>query len=86
MFFRVHNDKEKEINLLLRSLSGSQHNNGKIRNNIIINEQEDPELYCAVLKDYDKIKQQVRDAKLENLSSLVNRGKLSDNINYSRLP
>lgn len=59
-------------------------NNGKIRNRIVISEREDPELYNGVLKDYDKIKQQVRDAKLAKLSSLVSREKHLDKINYSR--
>ena len=53
----------------LRNISIYQiDNNGKVRNNIIVNELEEPELYSAIFSEYEKIKQQVRDAKLENIS------------------
>src|SRR5580704_4965130 len=44
-------------------------NSGALRNNTSINEKEEAELYNLLMQYYEKIKQQVRTNKIENITS-----------------
>jgi hypothetical protein len=60
--------------------------NGYIKNKSVVNQAEDPELFQIVYDEYEKIRQQVRNNKVENISTLLNSEAASDNINHSNIP